>query len=175
MSKYDEWFKRSVVDDYECSGDGAAAVARRHGLDHSTVRKWVATYRAHGVAGLQKKYSHYDARFKLTVLQHMATHSLSLRAAAARFDIRDAKRIAQWKRQYDSGGIEALKSRRQGRPVKLPNSPPVIPEAPKTDDARTRADLLKENEYLRMENAYLKKLDALIQADKLAAQRKKRK
>lgn len=174
MSKYDEWFKRSVVDDYERSGDGSGAVARRHGLDHSTVRKWVATYRAHGVAGLQKKYSHYDARFKLTVLQRIATHSLSLRAAAARFDIRDAQRIAQWKRQYDSGGIEALKPRRRGRPMKQPNSP-LIPEVPKTGDARTRADLLKENDYLRMENAYLKKLDALIQADKLAAQRKKRK
>ncbi|WP_425494965.1 transposase [Pandoraea eparura] len=43
LSKYDEWFKRSVVDDYDCSGDGSGEVARRHGLDHSTVRKWVAT------------------------------------------------------------------------------------------------------------------------------------
>jgi hypothetical protein len=33
----------------------------------------------------------------------------------------------------------------------------------------------KENEYLREENAYLKKLDALIQEKKLAAQQKRRK
>jgi transposase len=31
--------------------------------------------------------------------------------------------------------------------------------------------LLKENEYLRAEMAYLKKLDALVQAKKKAAQR----
>ncbi|VWB10553.1 HMG-I and HMG-Y DNA-binding domain-containing protein [Burkholderia lata] len=42
-------------------------------------------------------------------------------------------------------------------------------------DARTREDLLKENEYLRAEVAYLKKLDALLQAKKQAAQKKKRK
>ena len=35
--------------------------------------------------------------------------------------------------------------------------------------------LLEEINYLRMENAYLKKLEALVQADKKAAQRKKRK
>jgi transposase len=89
------------------------------------------------------------------------------------FDIRDANRIAQWKGQYDSGGIEALTPRRRGLPVKQPKRPAV--HSPKTDEARTREDLLKELNYLRMENAYLKKLDALIQADKLAAQHKKRK
>jgi len=34
--------------------------------------------------------------------------------------------------------------------------------------------LLEEINYLRMENAYLKKREALVQADKKAAQRKKR-
>lgn len=43
------------------------------------------------------------------------------------------------------------------------------------EDERTREQLLQENEYLRMEVAYLKKLDALIRAKKLVAQKKKRK
>ncbi len=44
----------------------------------------------------------------------------------------------------------------------------------KADETRTREELLKELNYLRMEHAYLKKLDALMKADKLAAQHKKR-
>ena len=50
--------------------------------------------------------------------------------------------------------------------------PPATPD--KTGDTPTIERLLKENEYLRAEVAYLKKLDALIQAKKLAAQKKRK-
>jgi len=35
------------------------------------VRKWVALYRVHGKAGLQKKYGHYSPAFKQFVLEQM--------------------------------------------------------------------------------------------------------
>ena len=41
------------------------------------------------------------------------------------------------------------------------------------DDTRSHADLLKEVKYLRAEVAYLKKLEALVQAKKQAAQKKR--
>jgi transposase len=52
---------------------------------------------------------------------------------------------------------------------------PTTPSATPDDDTRTRQELLEELNYLRMENAYLKKLEALAQAQRQAAQRKKRK
>jgi transposase len=72
MSKHSAQFKRAVVEDY-LSGKygGSGAVAHRHGVDHGTVRIWVAAWRAHGEAALQKKYSRYDGQFKLKVLQFM--------------------------------------------------------------------------------------------------------
>ena len=175
MSRHDARFKRSVVKDF-LSGKGSSSreVARRHGVDHSTVRKWVAAWQAHGEAAFRKKYSHYDARFKLKVLQFMQTENLSCRETAAVFDIRNPAIIGIWKRQYDSGGIQALQPRPRRRPVKQPKaSPPPNPTSP--DEARTKEELLEELNYLRMENAYLKKLDALIRSESPKAQRKKRK
>ncbi|WP_082855453.1 transposase [Paraburkholderia phytofirmans] len=46
MSRYSARFKQSVVEDYLSGrGGGSAEVARRHRIDHSTVRKWVAASR----------------------------------------------------------------------------------------------------------------------------------
>jgi transposase len=175
MSKHSARFKRSVVKDY-LSGKrgGSREVAHRHGVDHGTVRKWVAAWRAHGDAAFQKKCSQYDASFKLKVLRLMQARTLSCREAAAVFDIRDPGAIGRWKRKYDSGGIQALQPRPRGRSVKQPRSFPP-PDLSRPDEARTKEELLKELNYLRMENAYLKKLDALIRSESPTAQRKKRK
>jgi transposase len=174
MSKYNEQFKLSVIKDYLAEVGGFAAVARLHGVDESTVRKWVAAYRQHGERGIEKKFTHYDAQFKLSVLRHMREKALSYRETAAVFNIRSLGSIGIWERQYYAGGIDALAPRRRGRPKKMPDTP-IIPPSETTDETRTREQLLEEINYLRMENAYLKKLKALVQADKQAAQRKKRK
>jgi transposase len=127
MSKYSAQFKRSVVKDY-LSGRGGSSkdVARRHGIDHGTVRKWVAAWRVHGNAAFRKKYRRYDARFKLKVLQFMQMNALSCRQTAAVFDIRNPAGIGIWKRQYDSQGIHALQPRSRARTVKQSKSPPPL-------------------------------------------------
>lgn len=174
MSKHTEQFKLTVIQDYLSGVGGFDAVAHLHGIDKATVHKWVAVYRQHGASGIGKKYTHYDAQFKLSVLQRMWTKGLSQREAAAIFNIRSAPSIGIWERQYYAGGIDALTPRRRGRPKKMPEAPITKPSVV-IDEIRTRKQLVEENDYLRMENAYLKKLEALVQADKKAAQRKKRK
>lgn len=171
MSKHTEQFKLKVIQDYLSCVDGFRAVAQRHGADESAVPKWVATYQQHGASGIDKKYTHYDTQFKLSVLQRMWNKELSQREAAVVFNIRSAASIGVWERQYYAGGIDALAPRRRGRPKKMPNTPIAKPPVV-TDQTRTREQLLEEINYLRMENAYLKKLEALVQADKKAAQRK---
>ncbi len=173
MSKYTEQFKLSVIEDYLTSSAGFITVGNRHGIDASTVRKWVAAYRVHGKASVKKKHSNYNAQFKLDVLKHMREHALSYRQTAAYFDIRNMSMLSNWERQYDAGGIQALSHRPRGRPRKMRDSTSPPPK-PENNETLTREQLLEELNYLRMENAYLKKLRALIQADEQAVQNKKR-
>lgn len=166
MSKYSLAFKQEVVAYYGNGEHSYREVGLRFGLDHSMVRRWVASHAEHGVAGLARKHSHYDAPFRLSVLERMWKDGLSRRQAAVLFDIRSAGCLSVWERQYERGGIEALAPRRRGKPGSM-REPPTTgtdADAPQNDAAKSREELLAELAYLRMENAYLKKLEALTQA-----------
>lgn len=177
MEKYTEQVKLSAVRDY-CSGSaGHREVAHRHGVDVSSLRKWIAAYQALGAAGLKRKRKkHYSPEFKLSVLQRMREEELSYRQTAALFDIRKFDIIGQWERRYDEGGLEAL-SRQPGNGLHNKMAKPTTSTQLESasDETRTREDLLVELSQLRMEIDYLKKLDALVQAKERSAQQKKRK
>ena len=178
MSKYSERFKLAIVEQYLRGGAGYLQIAREHSLLDSAVRTWVRLHRAHGAAGLAKKFDHYNAQFRLTVLQRMWADALSYKQVAALFNIRNDGCIGQWERCYHSGGPDALAPRKRGRPKNmpiLPNTKP--PESPADLADRSHDELVAEVNQLRMEVAYLKKLEALVQAQKQqrTAMRKKRK
>jgi transposase len=166
MSKHSTVLKLSVVEFYRNGHRSYSDVKARFGIDHSTVRQWVALHAAHGLDGLAKKFTAYDAAFKLSVLRRMWDDGLSHRQAAAIFNIRNASSLSEWEKRYERGGIEALAPLRRGRPRSMPEPPTVSgqPDVLQDDDARSREELLAELNYLRMENAYLKKLEALTQA-----------
>lgn len=173
MARYDERFKRTLVHEYLSGPRGFRALAVKYGVDQATIRSWVDSYRQHGNAGLRKKFSHYSMQFKLSVLQQMWREELSYRRVVTLFDLRGGTGVvAAWERQYDEGGLDALKPKSRGRPKKMtvPESPkPLLPQP---GDTRTIEDLRKENEYLRAEVAYLKKLDALVRVNRQAVQKK---
>ena len=174
MAKYDEQFKLSVVQHYLDNQDGYRALAKRHGLDQAMVRRWVKWYQVHGADAFKKKFSHYSAEFKLSVLQHMWDNALSYAQVTVQFNIRNPCALGIWERSYRSGGLEALQPRPRGRP-KAMLGPTAKPEKSSDNETRSRDDLLAELEHLRMENAYLKKLQALVQARPKQAAPKKRK
>ncbi|MGB7399518.1 MAG: IS3 family transposase [Castellaniella sp.] len=161
MTKYDEQFKLSVVQRYEQGTDSVMSVAHRYGLDHAMVRRWIQAYQHHGLEGLRKKFSHYDAEFKLSILRRMQQESLSATQAIALFNIRGgAGVITDWQRRYHEQGLAGLQPKPRGRPKKMPVPESSKPINPLPDDARSREDLVKEVQYLRAEVAYLKKLRA---------------
>jgi transposase len=172
MSKYTEAFKRSVVVRYLVGDLGSKAVAQTFGLDHGTVRNWVAIYGQHGDAGLARKLTPYSAAFRLSVLQHMWDNHLSYRETAAFFNIRNRGCLPVWQRLYRTGGIDGLAPRRRGRPKAMSEPVPGRPQTPAADDQRTREELLAELKFLRMENVYLKKYNALVQAKTAPTKRK---
>ncbi|QXI36337.1 IS3 family transposase [Pseudomonas xantholysinigenes] len=162
MTKYDLALKQALIE--EClSARSVHEVALRHSLSASLLRRWIKGYEQHGAAGLATKYSHYDAQFKLKVLQCIEQDGLSAQQACIQFDIRGPSSIRQWKRLYDEGGLEALhphRARESSMPRKASEQPNVSPAKP-ADAELTPKQMLEELEYLRAENAYLKKLDAL--------------
>lgn len=175
MTKYNLALKQSLIE--EClSASSVHEVALKHGLSPSLLRRWVKGFEKHGASGLIAKYSHYDAQFKLKVLQCIKQDGLSDQQACIRFDIRGPSSIRQWRKLYDEGGVEALQPHRlkessmPRKPSRQPKASPALP----ADAELPPAQMLAELAYLRAENAYLKKLDALIQADPLTAQPKKR-
>lgn len=177
MSKYNEQFKLAVVQEYLTGAAGFKHIANVHGLPYSMVRKWVSLHRLHGTAGLAKKFTHYDAEFRLSVLRHMWDRALSYTEVAAVFNIRSVGCIGQWERCYHSGGLDALAARKRGRPKNMPIPPDTKPGSPPDPADRTHDELVAEVNQLRMEVAYLKKLRALVQAkqQQVTTTRKKRK
>lgn len=170
--KYTEQFKIQVVNDYLAGTVGFKSVAHQYGLAAPIVRRWVAWYRLHGVDGLSKKSRRYSAEFKVSVLQRMWDNSLSQTQVAAVFNIGNSTSIGIWERRYLDGGIEAL-----SRPLRTKRenmeAPISKPDPKPSDDKRTREELLDELLDLRAEVAYLKKLEALVQAKKKAALKKR--
>jgi transposase len=171
MTKYSEEFKLSVVKEYLEGRDGYREICRQRGIGHGDLREWVGAYKAHGIEGLKKKFSHYNADFKLLVLKHMLDNKLSHRETMAAFNLRSRAGLRDWEKRYRSGGMSALEPRRKGRPKSMPDrtsKPPVPPDG----EQQTREELLAELNCLRMENAYLKKLKALVQSKQALTKRK---
>ena len=177
MTKYTEQFKLAVIQQYLSEPAGYRSIAKHHGLHYGMVKRWVNLHQLHGAAGLAKKFSHYSAEFRLSVLQHMWDNELSYGQVAAVFNIRSPGSIGNWERCYHHGGIDALIPRVRGKPKKMPDSQLPKLQPPADDATRTREELLAEVSHLRMEVAYLKKLQALVQSQKQqrATARKKRK
>jgi len=175
MAKYDEQFKLSVVQSYEAGKDGYKSIAQRYGLNHKMVRRWVSAYRQHGASGLRKKFSHYSAEFKLSVLRQMQQEELSASQAIALFNIRGGVGVVtDWQRRYHEQGLAGLQPKPRGRPKKMTDPESPKPKDVRPDEARSREELEEEVLYLRAEVAYLKKLRALLQAKEQAAQKKRK-
>jgi transposase len=163
MTKHDEHLKLKIVQEYLSGVGGSDTLGARHGVSKSLIKLWAELYQVHGRDGLGKKYSSYDAEFKLSVLRHMWDNGLSFNQAAAAFNIRNRAAVVIWERRYREGGFDALMPRPRGRPKQM-SAPTTKPESSPDDEKRTRDELLAELNQLRMENAYLKKLRALVQA-----------
>ena len=170
MEKYETEFKLKVVESFLAGEGGAKLLARRWSVPEEKIRAWVSHYRWHGITGLRPKRGSYTGHFKLQVLAHQDRERLSSRQVAAIYDIRNPNQVVVWRRALDDGGVAALESTRQARPMKAqhPN-----PEPPDTDGARSHRALREEVERLRAEVAYLKKLQALVR-DRQAAQKERK-
>ncbi|PEM04670.1 IS3 family transposase, partial [Bacillus pseudomycoides] len=65
MTKYSLETKLSAVTDYLNSVESFKDIAQKHCVDMTMLKKWVAKFQRHGLAGLQKTYTNYGSGAKI--------------------------------------------------------------------------------------------------------------
>lgn len=102
----------------------------------------------------------------MTVVQVVLDEELSLREAAARFNISNESVVRHWVNVYKDTGEKGLLNIKPGRNKNMKKNqktPPLTDaELEKLSPEELRAELC----YLRAKNACLKKLKALVQSEK---------
>ena len=170
--KYNYEFKLRCVEEVIGKNRSAESVAIEFGFDESNLRRWLGFYKRYGISGLlPREYKTYDSGFKLKVLSTIDKKCLSLNEACVSFNISNPSVLVSWQKRFEKLGSAGLEDKPKGRPKSMAYKR----AKKKSDKPLTREEeLLLEIESLRAENALLKKLQALIQAEE-AAQNKKRK
>lgn len=151
MMKYQTEFKLEVVKSFLDGGGGAKLLARQWSVPEEKIRTWVSHFRLHGIDGLRPKRSAYSEEFKPQVLSRQDRDKLSSRQVAAVYDIRIPNQVVVWRRSLNEGDVEALGSRKQGRPDMKPER--RCPAPPTTVAVDSVPALREENERLRAEVA----------------------
>lgn len=170
--KYSIKFKVQVAKHYLSRIEGADLTAKIFKLDHGTVRKWAELYKAHGQDGFKPLYRRFSPASKEAIVLDMWENHLSSRQIGAKYRVAPPT-VSRWEKLYNSGGIDALRDNRKGRPRMAKTSKLTLKQSrtKTTPFDSERAEL----EFLRAENAYLKKLQALIQKEFGLVQEKKHK
>jgi transposase len=169
--KYPLEFKVGCVEEVLKCHRTIGSVAATNGCDESNIRKWIGFYKKYGSNGLLPRRNRiYDVDFKLKFLGAIDKEFLSSRQACVKFNIPSESAIIKWQRAYATDACAGLASKPRGRPAMN-----FKRAKKKSDKPLTREEeLLKEIESLNAENALLKKFNALIQAEELQQQKKRK-
>ncbi|MBU8917670.1 IS3 family transposase [Bacillus sp. FJAT-29953] len=156
MTKYTLETKLKAVDAYLNGVESIKETALRFNVNRSLLQRWIATYQEHGVAGFKETYTNYSIEFKMDVINYMNETGASTEEAAAVFNIPSSSTVWNWRHLFETQGIDALKSKKKGRPSLKNETKKTQPVEEGSIEA-----LRAENERLRMENAYFKKVECL--------------
>jgi transposase len=171
MTKYSLEIKLAAVNAYLDGVESFKDTAKKYNVNMTMLKKWVAKFRAHGLAAFQKQktYTNYSVEFKMDVLNYINEMGASIEETTLAFNIPASTTVENWKYLFETQGIDALQPKAKGRPF-------MKKESKKNQPIEGLEEALRaENERLRMENAYLKKLQALIQEKEKSQKKTKRK
>jgi len=160
MTKYTNEQKLDAVFRYQNSSESINEIAKRMSISKSVVYNWIKQFEYHGLAVFEKSYTSYTAQFKMDVLNYMNENGVSSDKAAVIFKISSPKLIRKWRNQLNTLGVEALFSKKKGRPSMKKES---NKQSKKVQAEGSTEALQARIKQLEMENEYLKKLNALVQ------------
>ena len=165
MAKYSFEFKLQLVKEYENGHEGLRTVAKRHGIHHHNLEKWVAIYRQYGEDGLvrRRQAQTYSFEYKLHVVELYLSSELSYQELALQVGMTNPAQIARWVMDYRTAGPEALKPRKRGRKRTVDKEKSIreIEEGDSDEQKNLLKQLQEENLKLRIENTFLKELSGL--------------
>ncbi|WCG84440.1 IS3 family transposase [Pectobacterium sp. A5351] len=158
--KYSLELRLAVVNHVLSGSDGTHRTAEIFAVERTSVRRWVRAFQLHGIDGITWKNDIHSAEFRLVVVHAVLNDALSMREAAARFNISNETVVRRWASVYNDAGPEALRNMKRGRPREMTRKTP--PLSTDTDMEQLSSEELRaELRYLRAENAYLKKPESL--------------
>ena len=110
--RYDEAFKRKVIQEYEAGGISCYGLGKKYGVDAKCVRSWCRLYKQHGEDYLTDDHSNlnYSAEFKQQVVNSYLEGGKTYQSVAADFGILAPTTVKQWVMMYNNH--EELKNSR---------------------------------------------------------------
>jgi transposase-like protein len=172
MAKFTAEEKLQAVARYLNGNESYREIGKSLGIDFRHIYKWAKQFEHNGVEAFIKQCTSYTQQFKLDVLNFMTENGSSLTETAAIFNIPAPSSILVWKNQLEKQGIDALQTKKKGRPSMNKESN----KQPKQALAAGSVEALEARiKQLEMENEYLKKLNALVQNKEKSPNKTKRK
>ncbi|HDL6963318.1 TPA: helix-turn-helix domain-containing protein [Yersinia enterocolitica] len=126
--KYSLEIRLAVVNHYQSGKDGAKRTAAFFGVERTSVRRWVRAWQLHGIDGITWKNDCHSPEFRQAVVLTALSEELSMREAAARFNISNETVVRHWVNVYkDAGqkGLLSIKPRRSKAMTKPKKTSPL--------------------------------------------------
>lgn len=174
MARFNSEVKIHSVLRYEHGKESIRDIAKDIGVHHSVFSSWVRLYNHQGESAFLKSYTSYSAQFKMDVLKYMNEKGTSSVETAAIFNLTSSGMVRKWQRQFEQGGIDALGSKKKGRPCMNKDTRKTKSKKSEPTEGSVK-ELQAKVERLEMEIAYLKKLNTLVQMQEKLQTKSKRK
>ncbi|MGY2445744.1 IS3 family transposase [Klebsiella pneumoniae] len=158
--KYSPETKLAVVNHYLSGKDGEQSTADLFGIERTSVRRWVRAWQFHGAEGLTAKNNHYSDEFKLVVVRAVISDRLTMREAAARFNLSAEILVRRWLDVYNDAGAEGLLNIQCGRPGKM-TKPKNIPPLTDKELEKLSPEELRANCVICGRECLSKKVESL--------------
>lgn len=102
--KYDESFKRKVIQEYEVGGISCYALGKKYGVDAKCVRSWCRLYKQFGDDYFTENHSNlnYSAEFKQQVVDSYLEGGKTYQSVAAEYEILAPTTVRQWVMLYNN-------------------------------------------------------------------------
>lgn len=126
MAKFTSEEKLKAVKRYLNGNESAGDIGKDIGVTNRNLLTWVKQYEYNGAEAFMKRCTNYTQQFKLDVLNYRAENGTSLNETAAIFKIAAPSTIFVWKRQLETQGIDALQSKKKGRPSMKKRVKPIV-------------------------------------------------
>ncbi|WP_396021426.1 MULTISPECIES: transposase [unclassified Bacillus cereus group] len=117
MAKFSSKEKIQAVKRYLDGSESGKTIAKSIGVTPSLLRGSIRRYESSGENAFEKRYTSYSTQYKLDVLNYMNEQGTSIGETAGLFNIPSYETLRKWKIAYETGGLDALKSKKKGHPA----------------------------------------------------------